>query len=112
MNNYVIPVLYAPMTQKLLAFIEANPGATPRAMATHFEVHIRCIDKPLALLHKNGLVRPRRGSGVYRRLWELGQDENIPPAMRKEADGQPRRKTVSEWEPHMQRDPLVAALFG
>lgn len=108
MNGIIIPTFAPSPTKRVTAYLSAHPQSTVMAMAQALGMNDSSLRTILCRQREQGFVRQLKVSGQLR--WELGQDAAWKPKAQQEWE--PKRATVTAWEPHMQRDPLVSALFG
>lgn len=92
-------------TQKILAFVLANPLCTTREIAERMDLAHTFAAEALHRLARQGKVVREQANGVPPNFWRGANEDDV--------DGVPvRRRAVTTWKPHHHRDPLVAAMFG
>lgn len=96
---------------KILLYLQRTPGRTLREIAQDLAIVENTVRTCLFRLAVEGEVRKMpRIDGERRCRWEVGEDAEY--LTRDKPGTQFKHTTVTEWEPHMVRDPLTAALFG
>lgn len=115
MSDYQIPVFVVPAIARVLDHITENPGCTSRQIASALKMTSHAVGCDTGRLRAAGLIRRPETDGERRMCWEVGEDLNRdidkPYAPSKSASV-PSQRTVSKWDSHIPRDPLITALFG
>lgn len=95
------------VTSEVQKFLEENEPCTIRTIAEVLSISTNSVRTIIVRLHQKGLVRQCKDESFKTVHWEMGCDENLVFD-----DEPPKRERITSWEPHMVRDPLVAALYG
>lgn len=93
---------------------ESEAGITRHDVADALGISNDTAHTYLTELRVRGKAHPlRKGKG--RATWHAGPEAEPAPRYKSRIDAyveQPAQATVTTWEPHNKRDPLIALLFG
>lgn len=95
------------VTAEVQQFLEENEPCTIRTIAEVLSINTNSVRTILVRLHQKGIVRRCNNAPMKGAHWEMGCDENLVFD-----EEPPKRERITSWEPHMVRDPLVAAFYG
>lgn len=111
--SYVIPILpndNLSNIRQVELHIESHPNCTARDIADAIGFSTNAVSVNLCRLRAEGRIKRVQIEGDKRVRWAVGVDDAFE--VKEPSEGRPNRRMVSEWTPHMVRDPLVAYLFG
>lgn len=98
-------------TLRVMDYVGKHARCEATQIAEALGINTNSVRTILGRARERGEVKRTASGGGRIVLWELGHDDTWEPKD-EPALGSPHRSTVSTWEPHHQRDPLVSALFG
>lgn len=94
---------------QICKYIADHPKCSRDDVADYFMLAPRTVNGHLLKLRRTGKIRRDVRYGVEGgSLWEIGTQAGMTPDGPLDQIGEPRRVTVTTWEPHHFRDPLVA----
>lgn len=98
---------------KVEDYVTAHPRCQSAEIVRELDLCKNTVNMTLQRLRSSGLVRriqvkPAKGPQVT--YWEAGLEPGL--ILIDAIEGAPKRRTVTTWEPHLFRDPLVAIFFS